>query len=332
MKSPFRIILLLLIPLCSFSSENRVEQGKYVREKSFHRSYPVSQSALLKMNTEYSNITINTWDKNEVVFDIIIRVNGDEEEKVIASLRESKIEIDAEQNKIEVRSFLNKLYSERTERGDSWSFSLGDWLTISGNGGKKRVREMVNIEVDFQIKMPVNNHLNISNTYGDLHLTRLRGDCRLNCSYGVVSIGELLGDSDINVDYAPKVNIDVLNKAKITADYCSGLHIEKANDLTLNCDYSHTFVKEVNQLKYYCDYGSLEIETVNDVSGNGDYIRTEIGNVQHNAYISTDYGSFKITHLKKGFNSIDIKADYASVKVFSENDNAFRFKVNTLLQ
>ena len=47
------------------------------------------------------------------------------------------------------------------------------------------------MKINYTIKMPVNNSLNLNNDYGAINLNKLDGKATINCDYGKLIIGEL---------------------------------------------------------------------------------------------------------------------------------------------
>lgn len=83
------IYILLLIPAISLGNGDIRKKGKYTKEKSMKKEFSVSSDALLKISNDYGNLDITSWDQDKIVMEINIKVNGNDEEKVIENLKVS---------------------------------------------------------------------------------------------------------------------------------------------------------------------------------------------------------------------------------------------------
>ena len=76
---------LLLFTIALFGNNNpcRLLTGKYTKEKKIHKTYNVNSSASLNIDNKYGDVSIMTYSGSEIIIDIIIKTNGNDEEKVI---------------------------------------------------------------------------------------------------------------------------------------------------------------------------------------------------------------------------------------------------------
>ena len=302
MKTLYKITLILfLLPLISFAND----KDKYTKNKIIKKEYTVSSNANLNIANKYGNIEINTWDQDKVEIVVSITTNGNDEEKVQKRLDQIKIEFDATTSVVSAKTIIGKSSS-------NWSF----WKNSNN----------VNMEINYFIKAPKTNNINLSNDYGDIIIDKLEGSATINCDYGKLIIGELMNtENHINIDYAPNSTIEYVNEAKINADY-SKLTIEKANAIDLNSDYSTNTYEDVKHLDFNCDYGSVEVENAGTIVGNSDYLTIKIGSLHKSFVLKAGYGAVKIENLKNGFETIDINADYTGVKIGIDRNTPFNFK------
>ena len=282
--------------------------GKYTKEKKISKSYDVAADALLKIDNSYGNIDVSTWNQNKVQIEVVIKVNGNDEQKVREKLEEIYVKFDQTSEGVKAKTFFE-------EENRSW------WNMIFGENNN------INMEINYVIKAPITNNVHLINDYGNIYLDKLTGNAKINCDYGSIDIGELLGNANnINIDYSRNSHIRVIKNAVINADY-SEFEIEDAKNLDINADYSKSKIKKVEYLKYNGDYGSLNIEKVRKLDGNGDYVSTKIGQAYQSIDLNVDYGSLEINKIMKGAGNIHIKSNYAGVKIGYARDQAFDFDI-----
>ncbi len=297
----------LLVPFFVSASVNHWK-GRYTKEKTIKREFSVNSNAFFKVKNSYGNLNITSWNEDRVVVEVYIKANGNNEEKVQERLNELDVEFEHNPSLVSART----IFGSNKNRGGWW-------------GGRRKV----NIQVNYTIKLPVKNNVNLSNDYGNIYLDRIDGHAKINCDYGKIDIGELRGrNNELRFDYTSRSSFGYVNSAEIIADY-SGFTIEKAGNLTIKADYTNSMVMEMENLEYSSDYGSLEVGEVNNVNGVGDYIGVKLGTVHGNVSVTSDYGSFKIDRMAADAGNLTIKSDYTGIKIGYDPEYHFNFEIAT---
>ena len=75
------LVFLLLLPIMVIAN-NGEWSGKYTKEKTIKKDFNVNKDALLKVDNSYGNITIVTYNGNTTSIEVVIKVNGNNEDKV----------------------------------------------------------------------------------------------------------------------------------------------------------------------------------------------------------------------------------------------------------
>jgi len=284
-------------------------KGKYKAERKIHKEYEVNASAGLEIDNSYGSIDIVSWDQNRTVIDVTITTHASSQSKADEKLRDIDVDFTANGSLVKAITRFSK------ENKSIWNSWFGD-------------NDNVSMEINYTIKMPVTNTVDLDNDYGSIRINRLEGNARINCDYGQLIIGELMAENNyLNFDYTDKSTINYMKSGRINADY-SGFTLDKAERLELNADYSRSEIGEVRDLNYNCDYGKVEVGKATKVIGRGDYISNKLGTVNGNVNLNTDYGSIKIERLTNGTKEVIIRSDYTGVKVGFASDYAFNFIVN----
>lgn len=302
MKSIYKTtLLLLLIPLISFGNNDK---RKHEKSKTITKEYTVNSDARVSLDNKYGNLKITTWNKNRVEIEVQIIVKGDDLGDVEDKLKDINVAFNASASYVEATTtFGNKK--------NSWS-----WWKKSNN---------INYQINYTVKMPQSNSVNLDNDYGNIYLDKLSGKADINCDYGKIFIGELLAlDNNINLDYCSISTIRYMKSGDINVDY-SKLTIENSDDIKLNSDYSTITFNEAKSINFNMDYGSITIDDANDVNGNSDYASMRFGTIRKNLEIDTEYGSIKVEKLAKGFENVTISGQYAGIKIGIESNVVFNF-------
>jgi len=297
------LFTLLLLPLLAFPNTGSMD-GKHTKEKKIERQFDVNKKALLHIDNRYGNVDIATWNQNRIEIEVTIITNGNNEQEVQKRLDEISVDFEASSSRV---SAVTSIANQRS----NWTF----WGTKSSN---------VNIKINYLIKMPVSNSLDIKNHYGAISLNRLNGNAILSCNYGSFIIGELNGDSNkLSFDYTNSATIGFVKNTTIDADY-SEYVINKAENITYNGNYSRGEIMEVlSSLDFNTSYGRLNVGKAKDIIGRSRYVTTTFGEVSHNLDLNASYGKISVDLLKESLKNVNITAKYTSVSLNYDSRAAF---------
>lgn len=302
----YKLILLLLIPAITLAGDDW--KGKYTRNKKINKEFTVDSDATLKISNSYGNLDIATWDENRIVIEVSITANGNDEDKVQRKLDEITVNFSSSRELVTAKTIFNKNNSK------SW------WSWTKNNN--------VNMEINYLVKMPVSNNVNLDNDYGNINLDKLEGVAKISCDYGKITTKELMADNNsISFDYTNNSYFEYIKSGKINADY-SGYTVSKTEDLDISADYTKSKIEVAENINYNCDYGGITIDKVNNVVGNGDYLTTRIGDVYKNVTIDADYGSLKIDNMTANAGNLKINSDYVGIKVGIDPAYNFDFEID----
>ena len=295
-----------MLPLF-ISATNKIDD-KHKKTKTINKTFSVKSNATLKVDNSYGNIDVITWNDNRIVFEITITTSGNNEEKVEKKLNEIDVKFSSSSDFVSAETQFNKNSSK------SW------WNWNSRNN--------VNMKINYVIKMPITNQVDLNNDYGNINLDKLEGRAKINCDYGKITTKELMADNnDLNFDYTKGCYFEYIKSGKINADY-SDFTVSKTKTLNINADYTNSEIEIAEDISYNCDYGSLKINKANNISGNGDYLTTVIGDVYKNISIRADYGSIKINRMTDNAGNVTIKSDYVGIKIGYAPGYNFDFEID----
>ncbi|MDG4717103.1 hypothetical protein [Winogradskyella marincola] len=306
-KIHFKIaLLLLLMPFIALANIEPVAI-KTSKERNIKKSFNVSSNATLKISNSYGNLEVITWDQNKIDFDIIIKVTGNNAEKVEDRLDNIDIDFSSSNDYVSAITKIGK-------NNKNW------W-----NWGKKM---NLKLEINYIVKMPISGNVDLNNDYGSINLDRLEGSAKIICDYGKITTKELLSsNNELRFDYTNNSYFEYIKGGRINADY-SGFTVAKAENLKINADYSKSVVEAAENVEYVCDYGSLTIDNVNNLSGNGDYLSLRLGNIYKNARIRANYGSLKIDRIASKAKIIDIDSEFMGITIGYDSNYNFDFDID----
>ncbi|MCL7764714.1 hypothetical protein MPF19_14920 [Polaribacter sp. Z014] len=305
MKSIYKItLLLLLIPLLASANNGK---KRHEKNKVIKKVFAVNADAKVVLNNKYGNLNITTWDKNSVEIEVTITIQGDDLDDVEDKLTTIGVAFNANSELVEARTIIENKKS-------TWSW----WKKSNA----------INYKINYVVKMPKSNAVDLNNDYGNIYLDNLEGKAVISCDYGKISIGNLSSkDNDIRLNYATSSSIHYMKDGEVNIDY-SKLNIENSESVRVVADYSNIKLEKALRVDFNCDYGSLSIDEVESVKGNSDYVSMHFGTVKKYLFIETDYGSLTVKNLAKGFENVDIDAEYAGVRIGVDPNAVFEFEID----
>ncbi|MCK0109865.1 hypothetical protein MWU58_11215 [Flavobacteriaceae bacterium S0825] len=298
------LITLILMPSLVLANNNDLN-GKHTKEKKVHKEFSVSADATLEVDNSYGNIDIVTWNENRIVIDVTITTNGNNLEKVEKKLKDINIEFSGSSSRVIAKTRFSK------------SKSFWNW----GNNN-------VSMKINYVIKMPMSNNVDLENDYGSINLDKLEGRATIDCDYGKITTKELMADNnDISFDYTKNSYFEYIKSGVINADY-SSYTVGKTNDLEIDADYTKSTIEIAEDVSYNCDYGSLTIGKANNIKGDGDYLTLRIGEVYKNVSVTADYGSMKIDNMTSNAGDVNIESDYMKITIGYSSGYSFDFDLD----
>ena len=299
MKIHYKYILIfLLLPFMAVANPGK-KKGKHTKEKSYHQEYSVNSDASLYIKNNFGNVNITTWNKNKVVIDVKITVNGDNEKKVIAKLDEITVKFSGTQSAVEaITHIANK----------KWK----------GHG-------KLNLKIDYEVKAPKGNRLKLVNDYGNIKLNETDAAAEISCDYGKVFLGKLNADgNNLSLDYSPGSSIEYMKSGNINADY-SSYTLGKAERLNIDTDYTDSTIEEIGELNFNGDYGKLNINKATSIRVDADYLKIKIGSLEKEFIAETSYGNIYINDLSSNFERISVNGKYGNIEVKYPDGIGFNF-------
>jgi hypothetical protein len=270
MKHVFKIIpifALLLTSVQLIAQENRrdrerdSERKKYefVRSRDISKTYPASGNTL-KVVSQFGDVKINTWEKNEIKVDIHIEASSNIKELADATFE--KIDV-KDKHEGSVISF-ETIFDKEKEKKD---FSCNNCSNT--------------MEINYVVYMPSTNKLTIDNSFGSVSIPDYNGPVSLYNKYGSLEAGKMAKLEKLEVEFG-SAHLKYLSNADVTFKYSSITidNLSGSNEITMEfCGYSKINLdNDLSSLKLHDSYSTVHLRTAANFSASYD--------------ISTSYGSF----------------------------------------
>jgi hypothetical protein len=313
--NPFKGLVMIAIALAPFLS--MAYTGDNIEKKrTISRSYAVGPDDRLSIENSFGNITITTWDKNEIQVDIEIGVRANTDER--AQKMMDQISVSDHQGGRDIEF--------KTEIGN-----MGKGKDKDNNGGDGR-----KFYVDYKVTMPAKNSLRIENSFGKINVPDFAGTASLTSKFGELKTGKIPNAKLIHVEFG-KAEIGKLNNAevifkfnskstvaglsgnsKVDVQFCGqvSLYVESSiGDLSLFQSYSTIDLKVPEtlsaQFDVYTNFGSFKNKTDFHISAENE---DESSGPKFDKNYSGKAGS--------GSSKIKIKSSFGSVRLSNDTDKS----------
>lgn len=287
----FSLILFSLSNLHSFAAEQNVD-----REKKVVKNYTVSTSDKLNIENEYGQITVNTWDKNELSVEITIQSSSSSESKSI-SLLES---VNISETKAGGSIYLKTLFQSNSMRTGKQS-----------------------LKVNYVVNMPSGLNINFINKFGNVYLPSLTGQLNLKVSYGNIRAEKLTGAQEKRIEVSfGAADINEIDNVFLESKY-SKVTIDKMNKGEIQNSFGKTSIQEANVLRITQKYGDLDIRKVNTLTATVEFSNIDLDAIGKSADLNLKYaGNAELGTITSAVDFLKVNANFSTVYIkFDETAN-----------
>ncbi len=279
-------------------------------KKEFHREMVPTANTTLTVVNKFGSVVTETWTQKNIVVDVTVRVEHSSTERAQKLLDMIEVKFTEEGENLKAETVFNENFSSINWKGGSNTFSI-----------------------NYNIKMPADINLDVSNKYGNTVIDEVSGLTNLAVKYGDLTVYKLTRGNtkplnSLDVAYG-KATADELGWAEITSRYCGQFRVERATALLVNSRYSKISVGEVSSLVADGKYDGYNVAAVNNLVLMAGYTDISLGKVTKKLEVETKYGNLSVETIPAGFNEITVKAGYCAVKLGISSSACYNLKASS---
>ncbi|MGV3539418.1 MAG: hypothetical protein ACO1OQ_06375 [Rufibacter sp.] len=281
--------------------------GAFAAEKSKNvsKTFKVTSADKLSIENQYGRVDVQTWNRNEIAVEVKIISRAQTESKAQEILDKISVDVDESGNLI---SFV-------TER---------EPMEIRSSSEKS-------FEINYLVKMPKGNALQVNNKYGAVQLPDFDGPTELNVRYGKLTTGRLNNrHNNININYSSgQCVLEYVRSGDLEVKY-SNLQLNGGESIRAITAYSRVGIDKVGDLAIESRYDqSFNVGSANQVSGTGSYSAFSIANLGESVGMNVKYSKVDIGNIGANFKKVDLIGGYTAIKLGFNENSAFNFDINT---
>ncbi len=280
-----RRLLFAILSICFFvGSANAITKHKKI-EKTF------KAGENLKIDSKYGKIQIKHWDQQEIKFEVLISVEGSDDEKT--KRMTDDINIDFTEGETQL--------SAETVFGDF--FSLKKLTNSLFNKGE--------IKISYTVQLPSNVKLDIIQKDGDVFMDSHDGKLNLDLTNGNFTAENLSGETSFTITGCT-FKVQKLRDSKLNIAN-SKVTIEDANKLTGESRDSEFTIDVANNISMTSARDKFEIRELEFLYGSSNFSKFEISQLGGEIDYDLKFGHINVFNINNMFSFIKLDSKYADV-------------------
>lgn len=278
-------------------------------EKNIHKEFNPNNDTKLVVKNQFGDITIQDWDKQNIVVDISIITKAGSEETAKNMQEKINVEINSSDSIIELVTLIDK--------------------HINGTGiFKSSHREF---SINYTISVPRNLKMDIYNKYGDVVANELHGKSDFTVKFGNFKANKLIFNeskplSKVIVSYG-NCTINECNWLSCIISF-SKLNITDAKALVVVSKYSTLEFTHLFSGVIESSFDKYQINEISSIVFKSKYTDMTIDKLKQKARFDSKFGDINLENIANGFDSINIVGKYVDFELFGEKGSTFYVQGN----
>lgn len=277
-------LFLVLLAVCMISGTSYAAKHKRI-DKSF------KSVENLKIDAHHGKIQIKNWDKDEIRFEILITVDGSNEDKN--------------------ETMADNITIDFTEGGQQLVAQtvLGDFFSI-----KKLSNSLFNkgkIKIAYSVQMPASVNLEIVQKNGDVFMDDHSARFSLDQNGGNFTANGLNGNNRLKLS---NVNVKINQLANTELDASgSELDIENADKITGESRDSEYNIQVIDNLNIKSSRDKFDIEEIETLYGTSNFTKFEIAQLGDEVDYELKFGHINIFNINNMYSFIKLDSKYGNI-------------------
>lgn len=297
-KVLFKTISSFLVIFILINTAFSATKGDFT--KPYKQEFQINKGALLKINSEFTDIKAYNWDKDIISIEVTVSVNAKNEDK--AQSKFNKVSVDME--------------------GDPHLVSLSTGLksSFSSNGNDY-------LDIEVLIYYPSHIQLDLENEFGNCLFENIDGTTNIKMAYGdFEAINLNHNELDIDVEFG-KVMLQKFQSGKAEVSY-GGFNCQYVGMLKLDSEFSSVEIEEIDQIELETGYDKIYIGNCNVAFIDSEFSSVRIDKINKNLEMEIAYGSFNLKSIASDFDKINISSEFTGISLVFDEPLNFAFKAS----
>lgn len=297
-KNLFKTLCIFLVMILLTSTAYSAAEDDFT--KPYKQEFKINKGALLKINSEFTDIKAYNWDKDMISIEVTVSVNAKNEDKAQSKFNKVTVNMDGAPNLV--------------------SLTTGLKSNFSSNGND-------HLDIEVLIYYPSHIQLDLENEFGSCLFENIDGKSSIEMSYGDFQAENLNhNELDIDVEFG-KVILQKFQSGKVDVSY-SGFNCQYVGMLKLDSEFSSVEIEEIDQIELETAYDKIYIGNCNVVFIDSEFSSIRIDKIGKNIEMEIAYGSFNLKSVASDFENILISSEFTGISLVFDKPLNFAFKVS----
>jgi hypothetical protein len=284
-------VALLLCTLMVFAQNER--------SKRWDKTYDLSPTGKVHIENKYGNVVINGWERNQVRVSISIEVNhrkDESAEKLLDRIQPKAIQAgNFIQFISEIKDRDANIFAKYFSKANPFDFDKS------------------NVQIDYEVYLPINAELNITNKFGDIIIDSWMGDLETDLQHGDIYINGNISTAKVDMRFG-KFHARNLDYGNLKMDNGS-IDIDKAQKLKIISSGSDIRLGEISDLELYSSKDEVELESVDALRGDFKFSNADIASVTNELFLTLRIAEIDIKKISSSNANINIVQESSEINV-----------------
>lgn len=267
--------------------------------KQWQRSYDLPANGTVQIENKYGNVVVNGWDQDKLQVTIDIKVVHRKDDN-------AKKLLDRIQPEVTQAGDFVRITSQIVERSSSL-------LSRYFNKANPFDFDKSNIQINYEVYLPMNTELDITNKFGDVVIGAWHGDLDANVQHGDVWVNDDISTAKVDMRFG-KLNLGTIGYGNIKMNN-GGIDIEDAQKLKIISSGSNIQLDKVNNLEVYSSKDEVSLEAIGSLRGDFKFSNVDISIIEQEMFLTLRIAEVDIKKFINPTPEIDIVQESSEINM-----------------
>ncbi|NOT52753.1 MAG: hypothetical protein HOP10_15925 [Chitinophagaceae bacterium] len=235
-NTAFLLAGLLTLSMGFAQDKKERTEPRFKKTKTHSKSYSLSSSDKIRLNNQFGEMKLVTWEKNEIKVDVSITGKSDDEKRAQEIIDKISIADGKDGNTV----YFKTKFADNDK----------DWDDDKDKHNKEGKREHHNegMEINYLVYLPSGNALNAENQFGEMIIPDYRGEAEIESQFGSLTAGKISNAKSVTVEFG-EATIAEINGGDLNIKFSSGTVNKLSGDVRSDLEFSTVKLVVDNSIK-----------------------------------------------------------------------------------
>ena len=270
--------------------------------KVFTKNFTVSAKDQLEVNTRFTDVVFQEWDKNEIEFNTTVTFKK------------------ATENDLE--NVLDDIKITNKQSGKKVSY------TLTYNKSNTKGNDISNkLKISLLIKIPKDIFLNITSSFGNFELENVFNNFNAEITFGNLTVENFAGEKNtVNISHG-NLKVGQANQLTLNVQFSDESTITEINTLKLKSDFSTIKMDKAKVIDVQSSHGNISIlNSIDKIEGTMSFGTLKINTLKNSCiFTNFSFSNIKIHEVLPSFTHITVVSSHSTVVLNVPQNQSFAF-------